>query len=258
MNDPHVVTLRYRLVPASSVDYESPPPVERTLERFDFRLADGVTVATMRGHFASEQDAREAVEPYLRAYELKAALIAGLTGLRFEFDRVDIIDRRPPLPGEPQVVEATAAVACFASCAAMAHVTSRRYPEPPDGFRVSPDVQSLFDRYSGYRAGRELLTSMAYFCLTFVEKVVFAKREEAAKALGISSAVLRELGHLANVGDWRTARKASIAERRQHEPREVAWVEEAVRLLIQRMAEYAFDPAACREPLTMANLPPLT
>jgi hypothetical protein len=65
--------------------------------------------------------------------------------------------------------------------------------------------------------------------------------------------VLGELGRVANLGDMRTAKKADIGDRRPHTPGEWAWMERAVRVLIRRMAEYAYDPEATREQLTMAD-----
>jgi hypothetical protein len=259
MNDPHVVALRYRLVPAADISFDNPPPVERTRPQFDFRLSDGLAVATMTDHFATAVEARSVVDAYLRAYEMRTTLIDGTPRFHFEFDKAQVADRRPPLPGEPQSIQLAAILSASATFAASLHVGYSRYPDPPDQFTISPDVETLWHRYEGYKAGRELLTSMAYFCHTFVEKVAFQGSTDAANKLRIARPVLARVGHLANVGDYRTARKADIrvTERRPHTPAELAWLENAVRMMIKRMAEYEFDPGAVRPQVTMMDLPEL-
>ena len=258
MNDPHVVALRYRLVPAPDITFEHPAPVERTLEQFDFHLADGIAVTQMREHYADVGDARQVVEPYLRAYEFQTALAEGAFRFHFEFDAPTIVDRRPSLLGEPLVIVVASDTLSFSdSCAATLHLTYHAYPDPPDTFRVSPDVESMWYRYEGWKTGREPLASMAYFCLTFVEKVVFQSRDVAVAQLGVSESVLKTIRRLANVGDKQTARKADITELRPHTAQEVHWLKEAVLTLIRRMAEYACDPAVAHRTITMADLPPL-
>ncbi len=259
MNDPHVVSLRYLLVPAPDITYDAPLPVEVSQEEFDFRLSDGVAVVRLRGHFAVEADARKAVEPFLRAYELHAALIDGAMRFTLKFDTAEMVDRCPPPPGDPRVIEVadTESLSFSDTCLVGRRCIYPKYPEPPTAFRVSPDVETMWQRYEGWKAGRELLTNMAYFCLTFVEKIAFDDRKDAAAHLKISANVLQKLRYLANVGDLQSARKADIQELRPHSTAETEWMDHAVRVLIRRMAQYSFNPAFPGEAITLADLPSL-
>jgi acyl-CoA synthetase (AMP-forming)/AMP-acid ligase II len=207
MRDPHVAKLHYRLVPAKTVSFDQPPPVGRETEAFRVRLADDIVTFEMVEHHASEESARECVEPYLRAWELDAALRFGHPEISFEFRDADIIDRDPPPPGTGQVICAKAAIAAAAALSAAAHVSRARYPDPPEGFVVSPDVETMWRRYVGYLERRERLADMGYACLT-VLKGSARGRDKAAKRYAISETVLRRLAQLTTeIGDEETARK---------------------------------------------------
>ena len=70
---------------------------------------------------------------------------------------------------------------------------------------ITPDVQTMYDRYMGYRQGREPLTTMAYFCLTILERSTKKNhsREVAAETYGIKLEVLNKIGHLSSEkGEW--------------------------------------------------------
>jgi len=88
------------------------------------------------------------------------------------------------------------------------HVTRKTYPDPPKGFHLTPDAESILLRFRGYQDGREPLLSLAYFCLTVVLSAA-GGLSNAAKAFGIAKSVLRKFGELtSNRGDLTTARKA--------------------------------------------------
>jgi hypothetical protein len=137
-----------------------------------------------------------------------------------------------------------------------------RYPDIPGNFVLSPDVESMWNRYQGYLDGREPLASMAYFCLTTVDGstgIRRGKRPAASRRYGISEDVLRKLGDLtSNVGSERTARKLPPPTgRRDHTGQEIAWIEAAVRASIRRLGEFAYDPARPWPQITMKDLPQL-
>ena len=59
------------------------------------------------------------------------------------------------------------------------------YPPPPTaGFEVSPDVDTMWRRYLGYRDGREPLLAMAYFVFTMVT-AAHGRRSQAASRYNI-------------------------------------------------------------------------
>jgi hypothetical protein len=69
--------------------------------------------------------------------------------------------------------------------------------------------------------------------------------------------VLDKLGELTSeVGDELSARKFdATSTKRPHTPAEQVWILEIVKLLITRVGEYEFDPAAPLKLITLADLP---
>jgi len=259
MRDPHVTCLRYRLVPSPTVTFDSPPAIEYTTEAFRVELKNGVAAFEMIEHHASEETAKKRVEEYLRAWEIDAALRFGLGEIHFDFNDADVIDREPPPPGTSQVIYAKATAGAIGLVGNVTvHVTRRQYPEAPEAFIASPDVETMWRRYEGYLEGREPLASMAYACLTTLEASA-GGRTRAVEQYGIGLSVLRKLGYLATqVGDEATARKfTELRERRPHTGSERAWVEAAVKALIRRAGEWASDPQVPHRKITMADLPRL-
>src|SRR5437763_695591 len=100
MEDPHVVALFYQITTEEGFSYENPAQVAVSQPTVDGELTEGRFVARMRHHFATEREARMQVDPYLRAWELNAALQRGRAEMRFVFDHADVIERAPLLPGE--------------------------------------------------------------------------------------------------------------------------------------------------------------
>lgn len=255
MTDPHVVWLQYRPVPPEHVSYENPPPVELETAAFFMRLSEGVAQFDMQKHYATEDEAREAVKGFLRSWEIDSALRFGDTGMQFSFERSHVIDRNPPPPGTALVVTATGRLTMKSSVAATVHVTRRAYPAPPTDFRASPDVETLWQRYQFHRQGREPLPSMAYFCLTQLE-VNAGGRRGAASRYALSREVLAKLGELTSkYGDAKTARKAK-AMGRPHTPAEVTWLDSAIKRIIQRVGEVDAGATNLQE-ITLKDLPPV-
>ena len=134
MNAPHVEYLTYRLETDETLEFEGPPPLEKERNALRLRLAGDVLTVWPKEHYASKEEAREAIEPYLRAWEsFEAIRRSGWREMRFVFEYAHLVD--PPPPGAPQVrIEASATVTPTATVTRVA----RRYPEPPDKFVASP------------------------------------------------------------------------------------------------------------------------
>ncbi len=101
MNDPHVEELVYHIETGEGLNFQDPPPIEDETDAFRMTLEDGVATFSMKEHYATEKEARQAVEGYLRAWELDVALEYDGSKLRFVFDRWKIVDRDPPPPPPP-------------------------------------------------------------------------------------------------------------------------------------------------------------
>jgi hypothetical protein len=254
MRDPHVVSLRYRLQTDESTSYTNPPPVEHDTTTFSLRLAENVLCIQMKAHFSSTELARSAVEGFLHAWELDAALNFGPGALRFVYEDASVIDRNPPPPGTREVVAAKGVAIGMSAASAKLHVARATYPSPSTRFRVSPDVETLWQRYQGYRKGREPLLSMAYFCLSLIESKA-GGRSAAAAQFAVDEKVLRKLGEItSNRGDGATARKLNRKSTVQPlSTSEIAWIKATVTAIIRRVAEA--DPSDPLPLLRMADLP---
>ena len=258
MRDPHVSALVYTLETDETVVFENPPPLGGEEDKFRWRVADGALRVELKEHHASEQSAQDRVEPFIRAWELWETLRSSRRRIWFDFEKAEIVDRDPPPPGEPQIIEVGPIERAFRVIAPTISTPHLLYPSPPGRFMVSPDVETMWNRYEGYRAGREPLASMAYLCFT-VLRASAGGNKETAKQYGIDLPVLKKLVSLTTeIGDPQTARKVPKGGfRRPHTEIEKKWIESVVRALIRRVGEWAADPDANRPKLTMTDFPPL-
>ena len=257
MRDPHVESLRYRLKTSETTTYENPPAVKVIRNEFECHLNDGVLICHMREHYPAVGEARRVVGDFLRSWEIKTALELGRGEMRFQFEDSHVIDRNPPPPGSPKIVRLSGTVNMTSNLSAILHATRRKYPDPPTVFTVTPDVETLWQRYNNYLDGKEPLLSMAYFCLTLIENKAGGKnkRKLAGKLFRIKKPILDRLGDLtANKGNAETARKVpdkgSITALNEKEKK---WIKAVVKIFIQRMGELANIQTA--KFITMTDLP---
>jgi hypothetical protein len=259
VEEPRVVSLRYRLQGSDTVEFQNPPPIERETGAFKLRLEDGVATAWLKEHHSSPDSARMVVEKYLSRWELYAALqYGGSPDVSFKYESAQV--REPPQPpaGAPQIIPLSAATASVSATSATVHTTKTSYPYPPDDFALSDDVEVMWTRYEDYLQGHEPLLSMAYFCLTRFRSGA-GHNKEAASRYRVSKNVLIKLGRLASTsGDETTPRKWDSGPPPQPlSDREKEWVENAVRLLIYRAGQYASDSDREWPMITMKDLPQL-
>jgi hypothetical protein len=138
-------------------------------------------------------------------------------------------------------------------------VERSQYPQPPEDFVASPNVESLWNRFEGYKSRKEPLLSMAFFCLTMIESIA-GNRSKAGQKYRISRSVLDTLARLASrSGDLNEARKYDLnspgvsltGEERQ-------WIETTIRTIIRRIGEHEAQPSRPLGTTTMQDLPSLT
>ena len=259
MNDPHVEWLLYIVKHGTGVDYTEAEPLTHETAAFRVRVADGETRFVMKDHRATEAEARALVDPFVRTWVFDTTLERGPAAFGLQFVQSRIVDRRPT-PDPPGVVSASAEPVFFtlSTSAASGVVLCRSYPAPPETtLRVTPDVDSMHQRYLGYRAGKEPLPSMAYFCLTVL---VHPSGEpslsvaEAARRYGISRNVLGTIRRLSSSKGGPIARKAD-GLRDELTPEEVRFLECAIPKVIRRAAQVAHDPATACDPVRTSDLP---
>lgn len=257
MNDPHVASLRYRLVTDESVSFEAPPITSET-DTFALRLEDDVLTVDLKSHFATVDEARGHIEEFLSAWEVDMALQHGQREVTFDFEDAEVIDRDPSPRGGTRSATlgyGKAATAAAFGFEAKAHIKRTEYPEPPPQFQLSPDAHTLWHRYEGYKKGHERLFSMAYFCCTVIEERG-GSRDGAAKKYNISKSVLGRLGEITSTrGSAETARKFTSKGPGPATRKEREWVEQAVRALIRQVGIH--DAGHQPKMLTMGDLPNL-
>ena len=249
MNDPHVVELLYNIEHDQSVDYSDAQPIEHEDENFSIKVENKQVRFSMKAHYATEPAARDALAPYIRAWEIEAALRSRPNRFSLKFEKAKFEDRKPT----PDVVLLANIPSVESRVPPAVLTVSSPYPCPPSGIAISPDVESMFTRFVGYCEDREPLAAMAYFCLTVLEASLDSDRsdhhrrrqsktrESAAKKYEIPLQELNELGTLTSKKGGSEARKA-VGKDKEFTPWERRSVEETVKKIIRRLAEAAAKP----------------
>jgi hypothetical protein len=260
MRDPHVVSLKYNASWPTDMVFDNPPPITGSTADFGYTLNAGELKIQMNAHCATEQEARDKVAPFLHAWALDQALPTGQPTLSFNFiGPAEIIDRNPPPPGTPQTVEMSATLFISGSVEGSLATIHPAYPAPPSSFAFSPDVETLWNRYQGFKKGREPLLSMAYFCLSLLEGTtggVGGARKAVCLKYTIDEPVRNRLGDLVSEsGDETEARKFNFAATRTPlSTEEKDWIDKVIRVLIRRKGEYDANPGGTFPLITLLTI----
>ena len=261
MNDPHVVALFYNVKHSASVDYSEAKPLKHEEEEFTITIENDKACFTMKADYATGQEAREAVKDYIEAWEIRAALQKSRpNAFTLEFSHPEIEDRKPTPAALGKLAIGITATSGVSTLSIGLVVKSRysSYPSPPSGMKITPDVRSMFARWDGYCSRKEPLASMAYFCLTILEKSTGAprrsRRQAAAGQYRIDQAVLGQIGNLSSEKGDTQARKADGIGRPLTSS-ETHFLKEAIKALILRASEVAHDPNESRAEIKLSDLP---
>ena len=265
MNDPHVVALLYRVEHGESFDYkEAKPLVCDKSPTFHLEVKDKQVRFELKEHYAAEEDAREAIEDYIRNWEFDACLKYGPESFRLKFHKAEIVDRNPT-PGELSIRGTLTGEP--AKISGKLVLGFRNYPSPPSDIVVTPDVESMYRRYISHHSMSEGLESMAYFCLSMLEdppskpnsqeRKYFKKRKDAAVNYQIDKDVLAEIGRLSSTkgGPLGARKKEGVADELTNEERR--FLKEAIKKIIRRAAEKAHSPDADLPKISLSDLPPI-
>lgn len=262
MNDPHVKALIYRINHGDTIDYSKAGRLEQDEPEFHLTVEDRNARFELKEHFGTEGQAREAIENYIRYWEFDATLKYGNPeSFRLEFVKAEIIDRNP-LPGSVRVAGKLEIRGLGLSEMTL---SVSEYPASPTDIALSPEAETMYHRYMGYRQRREPLPGMAYFCLSMLEdppagnsreRKIGNKRKVAAKKYRIDEGVLNKIGELSSKRGEVDARKRegtdlplSSAER--------SFLDRAVKAIIRRVAEWEHAPGDNLPELSWSDLPPL-
>ena len=263
MNDPHVAALYYWVEHDDSIDYDDAEPLEFENDDFSFAVDKKKITIHQKNHYSTQEEAQEAVEPFVRNWEFDAALSSGKSRFRLTYAGADVIDRRPP-PQPTGVVNLSANLLLGPITGSARLRTARRsYPNPPVGQLLNVDVpyvQAMLSRLEMYYKGREPLVTMAYFCLTLLEDNVPKVSSEENKDkrtrdhFGISRQVLRQVRRLSSEKGGSAARKA-VGFGAKLTDEERTFLVAAARAFIRRAAERETNPNLCLTQITLADLP---
>ena len=150
-----MVALFYNIDHGNSVNYDKAEPLVVEEKAFRLKVKDKKASFYLKYHYATESEARKAIEEYIRNWEFDGCLQGGPDCNRLEFESADIKDRDPP-PPTPGIVNIGVTLVRSGGTVSVAvskGVTS--YPSPPTDVSVTPDVQTMYDRYMGSRRGHE-------------------------------------------------------------------------------------------------------
>ena len=263
MNDPHVKAVHYFIEHDDSVDYRDVTPLVFEDDLFRVKAEKVEVVFEPKNHYATEEEAKSAVEGLVRRWEFEAALRVGSAGFKLIYAGVDIIDRNPPPPSLGVVP--IAANFHFRVSNAQVRLTKvlTEYPVPPSGQALEPDdpdASFMLSRLDLYRQGREPLANLAYLCLTVLEDSASGiaggkggKRKLAANYYQIESKVLESVGELSSVKGGSAARKAE-GRTNAFTREETRFLEVAVTAFTRRVAEKAAAPSGNLPMIAMADL----
>ena len=257
MNDPHVVALLYHVEHGESVSYKEAEPLVRDEPSFHLKVKDNKVRFELKEHYATQKEACKAIEDYIHNWESDACLENGPESFRLKFQKAEIKDRNPTpgvlhirgtLIGEPAKISGKLTIGF------------RSYPSLPSGVNYDdPNVQSMYQRYMGYRRREESLMSMVYFCLTVLEHStgkLKKRRGAAARKYQIEKSVLDKIAYLSSERGGAGARKATGVNKdiTQQERR---FLVESTQKMIRRAAVKAHNPDSGLPRISLSDLPPI-
>lgn len=255
MNDPQVVALKYRVEHAKSVSYENAPPLRYCdSPEFDLTVDNDIARFEFKKFYAHEDEALEAVEPFVKQWEFESTLQWGPSNFSLRYIEAEIIDRDPsPEPGARNPGVSVILPSITAKGGVM--LLNPHYPHPPSGCSVDPDddaVVKMKRRFDEYRLRRAKLPATAYFCVTVLEEK-YGSRKEAARKCGVSKKVLDRIATLATNKGGEDARKAAGADY-EFTRQEKRFLNQAVMEIILRAAQVAADDSQPLPQITMVEL----
>src|SRR5687767_6717509 len=98
MKQPRLERLGYHVHIAPEVEFDSPSPLEFETPEFHWELAGNTLSLIPKVRYTTKRDAREAAEPLLKAWEIRAGLDADSPVISFEFGTMRFIDESSDSP----------------------------------------------------------------------------------------------------------------------------------------------------------------
>ena len=253
MNAPHVEALIYVVEHDKSSNYSLAKTIEVEHTTFCLKLEDSEARFELKEHYSTWQQAQRAIQPFIKQWQLRASLESGPGTFALKFKQAEMIDRKPT----PGVTSVSPSPISFHFAISSPTVTvSRQYPQPPLERRMNidnPDVQTILQRYIGYRQGREPLPAMAYFCYEVFAKRLGKDAKHAATKHKISHKLVDRVRNLASTKGGDQARHQFGICHPLTQPRSPV-LQKAVSAMIVRAAIVAADPNHPMKTIDGSNL----
>ena len=149
MNDPHVVALNYSILHDGTVKYDDAPPIEYDGPEFSVRVADEKVRLELKTHYATDDAALQAVDRYIRSWELGAALDGRPGQFKLLFKSAEVVDRNPPPPTAGKV-NASPTTFRFEvpNTVTVTKTSPKPYPPPPPS-EVTRELSATLDPRPG-------------------------------------------------------------------------------------------------------------
>jgi hypothetical protein len=213
---------------------------------FKCRLEGGWLEARPQADFADVDGAKQALDPHLRAWALRAELEDNIQ-MEFKF-------RSAQGPSGTQVMADSAIGVGEALDVAIGHIA---YPRPsPRALVATPLVEDMLGWVRQLRERRQSMLVLVYLFLTRLE-FDYDDRGEAAAGLNVSKPILNKMGWLSEKNDpdeRRKVKRGQPVERLTEDERQ--WLLAALPRLALHIAEVE-APGRRPAQLTMDDLPPL-
>lgn len=256
MNDPHVEALFYKIEHADSVDYSGSQPVDQEADEFRVKIEDDQVCFELKKHYPTVNSAKDVVDRYARVWELEVLLRDPYQEFKLRYSHPKVVDRRP-VPG--QITVDAGHVSWSFNMPEPTVTVGKPYPQPPPELTLDPyddDVDTLAYRWNEYIHGRRDLITVAYFCLTVLEKRAGGrkeKRKKAANVFGISFDDLDSVGEITGTKGGKSFARKTDAVKNELSDKEKRFLERAVCLMIRRLSENALDPTKSLDKVRVAN-----
>ena len=266
MNDPHVTALHFWVEHDDSVDYDNADPLDHEDELVKAHLEKRELTLHPKEHYSSAQEARGALEGFIRNWEFDAAVEAGSRQFELKYMDADIIDRNPP-PPPPGVVDISmSARAGYPKARMNLRVGKARFPSPPARLVLDSSnttALAMLFRLDRYHQGRETLAAMSYFCLTVMwDSAKVARGDSNAKRAtkdhyAISDNVQGRIADLSTNRGGGEARKGKGLQQ-EFTNEERRFLLAAIKAFTRRVAERAANPSEDLKMINLTDMPPLT
>jgi hypothetical protein len=233
---PRVTELRYRLESDESHEYSEAAKLSGELGLFGYRIERRECYFTPLTRFATEVEARKALEPHLRAWETATLLAYGAGAMRFSFIGAHLLEQAPT----PGVVQLQGAVMLMFGSRATLTAIHTFIPPPPQAFSSNDCVETLSEYYARLITSPPSLLHIAYGMNSCLAKT-HTNREKGAKAISIDVPVLKRLSSMSSqLGVGAEARKHesdSLGRPPREEERE--WMQKILKEILSRSGAIA-------------------